>query len=63
MKRQGECEEYCVKVDIPLFSSNLLINEFLNWLSEVECCIDLMESPPNKMMKLAAYKFKSGAVV
>lgn len=63
IRRQKDCEKYQVEADILTLNDDLLIEVFLDWLSEFEHFFDLMEIPPNKMVKLAANKLKSGAAI
>lgn len=35
----------------------------MDWIVEVERAFDVMDTPPEKMVKMVAYKLKSGTVV
>lgn len=63
MGKQENHEEYGIKANIQPFNDNFFIEDFIDWLSKIECFFNFMEIPPNKMVKLASYKLKSGAAV
>uniref|UniRef100_A0A6N2LGG3 Reverse transcriptase n=1 Tax=Salix viminalis TaxID=40686 RepID=A0A6N2LGG3_SALVM len=55
--------EYRVRADIPLFHGKLQIEEFLDWISEVERFFDFSEVAEAQQVKLVSYKLRSGAAV
>ncbi|KAI6691341.1 hypothetical protein NL676_028169 [Syzygium grande] len=64
-RRQGgyrrDPEQYQLKVDLPTFNGNLDIEDFLDWLWEVEKFFDAMDIDEDRQVKLVAYKLKGGA--
>lgn len=54
-------EQYQLKVDLPTFNGHLNIEDFLDWLWEVEKFFDSMEIEEDRQVKLVAYKLKGGA--
>ncbi|XP_030541868.2 uncharacterized protein LOC115749270 [Rhodamnia argentea] len=58
---QRDPEQYRLKVDLPTFNGNLNIEDFLDWLWEVEKFFDAMEIEEDRQVKLVAYKAKGGA--
>ncbi|CAN0838647.1 hypothetical protein LINGRAHAP2_LOCUS2269 [Linum grandiflorum] len=55
--------DYCVKVNIPLFYGTMRVDEFLDWLVDVDRFFDLMGVPENKQVKMVANRLKSIAAV
>ncbi|XP_061993791.1 uncharacterized protein LOC133711705 [Rosa rugosa] len=54
-------ENYRMKADISFFYGNLQIEEFLDWLFEVDRFFSLMDVPENKQVKTVAWKLKTTA--
>jgi hypothetical protein len=56
-----ESHEYRMKIDLPSFNGHLQIEDFLDWVMEVERFFDYMSIHEDRKVKLVAYKFKGGA--
>ena len=50
-----------MKIELPSFNSNVSIEEYLDWVIEVEKFSDYMGTPNDKQVCLLAYKLKGGA--
>ena len=48
-----------MKVEIPTFNRSVDIEEFLDWLYEVETFFDIMNISQDRKVPLVAYKLKS----
>jgi len=56
-----EQKDYWMKVELPSFNGNISIEEYLDWVSEVEKFFDYMGIIDDKQVYLVAYKLKGGA--
>ena len=56
-----EQRDYWMKVELPSFNGNVSIEEYLDWVSEVEIFFDYMGTANDKQVCLVAYKLKEGA--
>ena len=50
-----------MKVELPSFNGNVSIEEYLDWVNEVENLFDYMGTAADKQVCLVAYKLKGGA--
>ena len=50
-----------MKVKLPSFNGNVSIEEYLDWIGEVEKFFDYMSTSNDKQMCLVSYKLKEGA--
>ena len=53
--------DFKLKFDIPVFTRNMHIEEFLDWVKSVETFFDCMDVPVDKQVKLVVCKLRSGA--
>ena len=66
---QGNCHpirnqpEYRMRADIPVFHGKLQIEEFLDWISEVERFFKFTEVTAERQVDMVSYKLRSGAAV
>ncbi|CAN0912393.1 hypothetical protein LINGRAPRIM_LOCUS698, partial [Linum grandiflorum] len=60
---QQQHNDYRVKTDISLFYGTMRVDEFLDWLVDVDRFFDLMVVPENKQVKMVAIRFKSIAAL
>ena len=51
-----------MKIEIPQFDSLFVIEDFLDWLAEVEKFFDYWETEEHVKVKLVAYRLKGGAL-
>ena len=52
--------DFKFKVDIPVFSGNLNIEDFIDWIAKIDKFFDYMEIPKEKKVKLVACRLKGG---
>ena len=50
-----------LKVDIPFFSVNLNIEDFIDWIAKIDKFFDYMQVPEEKRVKLVTCRLKGGA--
>ena len=55
--------DFRLKVDILFFSSNLNIEDFIDWMTDIDRFFDYMEVLEEKRVRLVAYRLKRGASV
>lgn len=48
--------DYRIQAEISSFHGNVYIEDFLDWILEVERAFDVTEILPGKMVKIVAYK-------
>ena len=69
VKGRGRCEygyerddeDFKLKVDIIFFSGNLNIEDFIDWVAEIDKFFNYMEVLDEKIVKLVACRLKGGA--
>lgn len=54
--RVSDSHDFHIKVDILNFAVHLHIEEFLDWVRNIETFFEYMEVPEHKQVKLVAYK-------
>nr|DAD47805.1 TPA_asm: hypothetical protein HUJ06_017742 [Nelumbo nucifera] len=59
-KNNGD-RDYKMKIELPTFNGQLHIEDFLDWIHEVEKFFDFVETVETKKVKLVSYKPKGGA--
>lgn len=56
-----ESSDFRFQVDIPSFNGCLGIEEFMDWITEVDRFFDYIDTPAEKRVKLVACRLKGGA--
>ncbi|KAH7678920.1 hypothetical protein IHE45_06G025500 [Dioscorea alata] len=59
VERDGR--DFRLRVDILSFNGSLAIEEFLDWIAEIDRFFDYMETPAEKRVRLVACHLKGGA--
>jgi hypothetical protein len=60
-RRLENSHSFRVKFHLPNFNGHLHIENFLDWILEVENFFDYMQIPETQQVKLVAYKLHGGA--
>ena len=58
---QSDGGKFHLKVDLPYFNGTFNIEEFLDWLAEVERFFDYKDAPKERRVKTVACRLKGGA--
>lgn len=58
---RGPNRDYQMKTDLLVFNGQIHIEDFLDWLNEVERFFEYIEIPEEKKVKVVAYKLEGGA--
>ena len=53
--------DFRLKVDISYFNGNLNIEDFIDWIADIDKFFDYMEVPKEKRVRLLACRLKAGA--
>lgn len=61
-RRPTSAHNFWVKIDLPNFNGHLHVENFLDWILEVENFFDYMQTPEAQQVKLVAYKLRGGAL-
>ena len=57
-RRHGRSSDYKINVDITDFYGGMHVEEFLDWILDVESFFQYMKIPQGKRVKLVAFKLK-----
>jgi hypothetical protein len=60
-RRPENAHSFWVKIDLHNFNGYLHVENFLDWILEVENFFDYMQTPEAQQVKLVAYKLRGGA--
>jgi len=59
--RKENAHSFWVKIDLPNFNGHLHVENFLDWILEVENFFNYMQTPEAQQVKLVPYKLGGGA--
>ena len=61
--QERDSGDFRLKVDIPYFNGNLSIEDFIDWIADIDKFFDYMGVLEEKRVRLVACRLKEGAYV